>query len=169
MLGTRFSVFITQHSLLSTQNCHLMTRSARASTFGGIVRPICLAAFRLMMNSNFVGCSTGKIGGLCAFQDFVHIGGGAPVQVGNAHAVGHKPAASTYSALYVYRREPALYREFCNLCSVRIADRAGYQHRGLRQPAPCLRLGMRSQYPWDLDVQVLKLHSERLCGEFNLS
>ena len=27
---------------------------ARASTFGGIVRPICLVALRLMMNSNFV-------------------------------------------------------------------------------------------------------------------
>ena len=82
MLGTRFSVFITQHSLLSTQHCHLMTRSARASTFGGIVRPICFAAFRLMMNSNFVGCSTGKIGGLGALQNLVHIRGGAPVQVG---------------------------------------------------------------------------------------
>ena len=29
-----------------------MTLSARTSTLGGIVRPICLAAFRLMMNSN---------------------------------------------------------------------------------------------------------------------
>jgi hypothetical protein len=41
-----------------------MTRSALASTFGGIVRPICFAAFRLMMNSNFFGCSTGKSAGL---------------------------------------------------------------------------------------------------------
>jgi SOS response associated peptidase (SRAP) len=43
---------------------HLITLVARASTFGGIVRPICLAAFRLIMNSNFVGCSTGKSAGL---------------------------------------------------------------------------------------------------------
>ena len=63
---------------------HLITLSARASTFGGIVRPICFAAFRLMINSNFVGCSTGKIGGLRAFKNLVHIRGGAPVQVGNA-------------------------------------------------------------------------------------
>jgi hypothetical protein len=40
---------------------HLMTRSARAKTFGGIVRSICLAAFRFMMNSNFFGCSTGRL------------------------------------------------------------------------------------------------------------
>src|SRR4029077_19333190 len=39
---------------------HLITLSARASTFGGIVRPICLAAFKLITNSNLVGRSTGK-------------------------------------------------------------------------------------------------------------
>jgi hypothetical protein len=38
-----------------------MTLSALASTFGEIVRPICLAVFRLITNSNFVGCSTGKL------------------------------------------------------------------------------------------------------------
>src|SRR5262249_58693945 len=39
-----------------------ITLSALASTFGGIVTPICFAAFRLMMNSNFFGCSIGKRG-----------------------------------------------------------------------------------------------------------
>jgi hypothetical protein len=39
---------------------YLITLSARASTFGGIVRPICFAALRLMINSNFVGCSIGR-------------------------------------------------------------------------------------------------------------
>ena len=47
---------------------HLMTRSARTSTFGGIVRPICLAAFRLMTNSNFMGCSTGRSAGLAPLR-----------------------------------------------------------------------------------------------------
>jgi len=47
---------------------YLMTLSARASTFGGIVRPICLAAFRLIMNSNFVGCSTGRSAGFAPFR-----------------------------------------------------------------------------------------------------
>ena len=45
-----------------------MTFVALASTFGGIVRPICLAAFRLMMNSNFVGCSTGRSAGFAPFR-----------------------------------------------------------------------------------------------------
>ena len=90
---------------------HRITRSARASTFGGIVRPICLAAFRLMMNSNFVRLLDRKIGGLGAFQNLVHIGGGAPVQVGKVHAVGHEPAGFDKFWPVVYRREPVLYRE----------------------------------------------------------
>ena len=48
---------------LITDHCHLITLSARTSTFGGIVRPICLAAFRSIMNSNFFGCSTGRSAG----------------------------------------------------------------------------------------------------------
>jgi hypothetical protein len=47
---------------------YLITLSALTSTFGGIVRPICLAAFRLTMNSNFVGCSTGMSAGLAPFK-----------------------------------------------------------------------------------------------------
>lgn len=47
---------------------YLMILSARASTLGGIVRPICLAALRLMMNSNLIGCSTGRSAGLAPFK-----------------------------------------------------------------------------------------------------
>jgi hypothetical protein len=39
---------------------YLITLSARARTLGGLVSPIRLAALRLMMNSNFFGCSTGS-------------------------------------------------------------------------------------------------------------
>src|SRR4030095_5810549 len=61
--------------------CHcapyLITLSARASTLGGIVRPICFAAFRLMMNSNFFGCSTGRSAGVCTFWLFLKASAGA--------------------------------------------------------------------------------------------
>ena len=46
----------------------LMTLSALASTLGGIVRPICFAALRLMINSNFVGCSTGSSAGFAPLR-----------------------------------------------------------------------------------------------------
>ena len=84
--------------------CHLMTRSARAKTFGGIVRPICLAALRLTMNSNFFGCSTGESAGLAAFQDLVNINGRSSIQVGKVHAVTHKAAGFHFFYAFVYRR-----------------------------------------------------------------
>src|SRR5215831_6912474 len=37
---------------------HSITSSARASSDGGMVRPIALAVVRLMTSSNLVGCST---------------------------------------------------------------------------------------------------------------
>ena len=47
---------------------HLITLSARKSTDCGIVRPICFAVFKLMTNSNFVGCSTGRSAGLAPLR-----------------------------------------------------------------------------------------------------
>jgi hypothetical protein len=43
---------------------HSITSSASASSFGGISRPRALAVLRLMTNSNFVHCMTGKSAGL---------------------------------------------------------------------------------------------------------
>ena len=47
---------------------HLISLLARASTSGGIVRPICFAVLRLITSSNFVGCSTGRSAGLAPFR-----------------------------------------------------------------------------------------------------
>jgi hypothetical protein len=63
--GSQFIHFTPNASPLTP---YRITLSARASTFGGIVSPICFAAFRLMTNSNFVGCSTGRSAGLAPFR-----------------------------------------------------------------------------------------------------
>ena len=42
---------------------HRITLSALTKTLGGIVRPICFAAMRLITNSNFIGYCTGKLAG----------------------------------------------------------------------------------------------------------
>src|SRR5262245_62499815 len=47
---------------------YFITLSALNSTFGGIVRPICLAVFRLILSSNFVGASTGRSAGFAPFR-----------------------------------------------------------------------------------------------------
>jgi hypothetical protein len=49
---------------------HSMTRSARSSNDRGIVTPSSLAALRLITNSNFVGCSTGRSASLAPFRIF---------------------------------------------------------------------------------------------------
>ena len=64
----RLLPFFAAHCLLVTVHCHLITRSALTSTFGGIVRPICLAVFRLITNPNFFGRSTGKSAGLAPLR-----------------------------------------------------------------------------------------------------
>src|SRR5207249_7667140 len=47
---------------------YLMTLSAWYSTDCGIVRPICFAVLRLITNSNFVGCSTGRSAGFAPLR-----------------------------------------------------------------------------------------------------
>src|SRR5262249_34689920 len=54
---------LNRKSRIGNRKCHLMTLSALANTFGGIVNPICLAVFRLITNSNLVGASTGRSAG----------------------------------------------------------------------------------------------------------
>jgi len=47
---------------------HRITRSALAKILGGMVNPICLAVFKLITSSNFVGCSTGRSAGFVPFR-----------------------------------------------------------------------------------------------------
>lgn len=49
---------------------HSITRSARSSSDWGSVTPICLAVFRLITSSNFVGRSTGRSAGFAPFRIF---------------------------------------------------------------------------------------------------
>ena len=48
--------------------CYSITSSARASTDAGISSPIALAVLRLRMNSNLVGCCTGRSPGLAPLR-----------------------------------------------------------------------------------------------------
>ena len=47
---------------------HSITSSARCRSDGGIFRPSVLAVFKLITNSNFVGCSTGRSAGFAPFK-----------------------------------------------------------------------------------------------------
>ena len=71
--------------LLAYSILHLMTLSALARTLGGIVRPICLPVFRLITNSNFVGCSTGRSAGL------------APLRILSTYKAARRSKSSTFT------------------------------------------------------------------------
>src|SRR5258706_1554378 len=47
---------------------HSITTSARPSSVGGTARPSAFAVFKLITNSNLVGCSTGRSAGLAPFR-----------------------------------------------------------------------------------------------------
>ena len=48
--------------------CYFNTLLARISTTGGIIRPICFAVLRFIINTNFFDCSTGISDGLEPFR-----------------------------------------------------------------------------------------------------
>src|SRR6266850_1740106 len=65
-----------------------------------------------------------EISRLGAFQNLVHIGGGAPEEVGIAWGVGQKPPVLHILWLPIHCRQSVLYSKICNLYSVRIEDGA---------------------------------------------
>ena len=56
----QFKALTIAYCLLPTAFFHRITFSARASRFGGIVRPICFAVFKLITISNLSTTSTRK-------------------------------------------------------------------------------------------------------------
>src|SRR6185436_9442689 len=88
-----------------TAHAYLITLFARSSTWPGIVRPICFAAFKLITNSNFVACCTGKSPGW-TFQDLVHVNSRAPIEIIEVRPIGHEAALIDKFPLEVNSRQP---------------------------------------------------------------
>src|SRR5206468_12480457 len=59
---------VQRNSRAQSGTAHSITSSARARIAGAIVRPSALAVFRLMTNSNLVGCCTGRSAGLAPLR-----------------------------------------------------------------------------------------------------
>jgi hypothetical protein len=76
----------------------------------------------------------GKVGGLSALENLVHVSGSPAVEVGQVHTVGHKPARFHIHSIAVYHRESVLYCEFYNLCSAGIEDGSCQQHKDRVSP-----------------------------------
>ena len=84
-----------------------MTPIRLANTFGGIVRPICLAVFKLML-TRISSAAPREVGGLCAFENLVHIRGGPPVHIGIAWPIGHQAARLDQFTVRMHSRQAVL-------------------------------------------------------------
>src|SRR5215813_4777841 len=130
-----FSVFIffliIACCLLPDVYCHLITLSARASTDGGIVRPICFAVFQIDDELKLHRTLYWEVGWLGAFQDFVHISSGAAEQLSVNRCVRHQATSDRVLRRGVHRRQPILSRELHDKVSVRIHERLGQGDEGL--------------------------------------
>jgi|RhiMetdeSRZDD1v2_1073273.scaffolds.fasta_scaffold650757_3 hypothetical protein len=89
-----------------------MTLSARANTLGGIVRPICFAAFRLMISSNFIDWLDWNVGGFGSHQDLVDHDGDAIKALGPLGVIGYQAATMDKFCARVNRWQPIFCREF---------------------------------------------------------
>jgi hypothetical protein len=87
-----------------------ITSSARASSVGGTSRPSALAVCRLMMNSNFVDCSTGKSAGL-ALEDLTGVGADLTIHARTIGVVAHQPAGFDSLATGIARGNPVVRRK----------------------------------------------------------
>jgi hypothetical protein len=69
----------------SKRNGYSITSSASAISLSGMFKLSVFAVMRLMTNSNFVGCTTGQIGGLFTFEDATSIDADQPVHRHSHH------------------------------------------------------------------------------------
>src|SRR5438552_5176559 len=117
MYFSRSKIGIEKQTLLNDpiRLCEHLRRNRQADLFGRLEIDDELQLRRLL---------DWNIARLGTFQNLVYVRGGAPVQVGNVHAVKHKPPGFYKIALVVHDGEPILYRKFCNLCSLRTEDAA---------------------------------------------
>src|SRR5262249_45056749 len=72
---------------------HSITSSARASRVEGTLTPSALAASRLIVSSNLVGCRNGKIGCFRALENTADIDARLVVLIERTGAVAHQAAA----------------------------------------------------------------------------
>ena len=89
-----------------------------------MVNPSALAVFRLMTNSNFVGCSTGRSAGLAPFK-ILSTKTAARRQISMMiRAIGDQPAGLDIEPEAIYGGEPALGGQLCDPPGLLFEERA---------------------------------------------
>src|SRR6266446_5003584 len=110
-----------------------------------------------------------EVGGVDAFEDLVHVGGRAPLQVENVRAIDHETAGlPVLRRPSMYRWEAPVHRELCDLSSLSCEERVRENQERAR-PLP----GHRREGTVDLlgvpRLQGLKPHPQDPSGSLRLS
>src|SRR5215831_237071 len=109
-----------------------------------------------------------QIGGLCSLQDFVHVSGGAAVEIGQIHAVEHETASLHVLWSRVNCREPILTHILQNTCYLSIEDGAPKYDESFSTLVAC-----GPECSLDIlgskHIQRLKLHTQWTCRKSDLS
>jgi len=100
------------------RHTYWITLSAWKRSAGGIVTPSAFAVLRLMTSSNFTGPFHRQVGGLCTFEDFVHVDGGAPIAVGHVWPIRHEAANVGKLPRIEHRRQVVLGGKCYYPCTV---------------------------------------------------
>ena len=96
-----------------------------------------MAVFRLMRNSNLVGCSTGKSPAVRAFQKPVHVTGCSPKHICQIRAVSHQASRPHIFARFVHRRKVVHHRKFREPLSMSIEKSGGEHVKSLGATPDC--------------------------------
>src|SRR4029434_46409 len=107
---------------------HLITLFARARNSGESVSPICFAAFKLITNSNFVACCTGKSAGLAPFKILSTYHSRAPIEIIEVHPIGHEAALIDKLLRKVNSRQPVFAGKLDDPLSFREKGASGTRH-----------------------------------------
>ena len=87
---------------------HLITLFARERNSGESVRPICFAAFKLITNSNFVACCTGRSAGFAPLRILSTLVGRFAELVTEVYPVGHQTSLIHKLLLEINSRQSVL-------------------------------------------------------------
>ncbi len=82
----------------------------------------------LITNSTFVGRSTGRSPGLGALEDFVHVHGHLPEDLGDAAAIEHEASRDHKLPGRVHGEQAVLRGEVDKACAIRDKERVGRRH-----------------------------------------
>ena len=102
-----------------------MISSALDDSPGGTSRPSAFAVFRLITNSNLVGCTTRQVGRLLAPENPTGVDADLTIGIDEARAVARQPAGRGKLTSFINRRNGMARCQRNDLIALAVKERVG--------------------------------------------